>query len=429
MKEKHRFSLRIKLVIFTTVLAVITYGTSALFIYAFSGQIQAYLGISEQLYTVMVLFMGILWSGILAYFAAQMLTKPLLTLRDAAHQAADGNIAKDVQVSKSDDEIRSLGLAFNAMLASLRDIITNIEKNFDQTNQSVGAIKDSLTNAENQANTIAQTVGEIASGAENSSSSILQTAQSIEDATIVAGEVQEKAKHSRSLSQGMIGTLDQSKAIIQELVSSVQNISKEQETSLEAVERLEKNAQEVEKIISLVGEIADQTNLLALNASIEAARAGEHGRGFAVVAEEVRKLADESATAVHNISGFISNIQTDVNEVVERIQQQVKFARQEAKKGEESNTAIEKVSASVNEVAEVVGHISDLMDQQLETMEATTRQSQEVAAIAEETTAGTEEVSASIQEQSAVVQKISHLATHLEQHAESLNKQIHKFEK
>ena len=170
------------------------------------------------------------------------------------------------------------------------------------------------------------------------------------------------------------------------LIQGIQTLAKENEDSMQNVQKLEERMKQVEHIVSVVSAIASQTNLLALNASIEAARAGEHGRGFAVVAEEVRKLADESDHSARNISQLLRNMQDEVQQVAMKMTEQVKIAKEEAKRG--SYELILKEMSSVMEVADATQQISSYMNEQVSHIHQTGAQTKAVAAIAEETSAG-----------------------------------------
>ncbi|MBM7648353.1 methyl-accepting chemotaxis protein [Bacillus ectoiniformans] len=419
------FGLRKKLVLLITVLAVITYSTSGFFIYYLY---PAYFSwINEAIFTVVTLLMGIMWSGILAYFAGGYFVKPLQRLETAALEAAEGHIEHEVELPKSDDEIRTLAVAFNNMLNNLRGMVHSIEGNFSLTNDSVVKISNEASQASQKAEQIARTVDEISVGAENSAMAIQSTAESIEDVTHLAAEVQTKAKNSAVQAEAMVKDLQTNKRIFESLIQGMERLSSGNKQSLQAVKGLEDNARKVEQIIQLVGDIAAQTNLLALNASIEAARAGEHGKGFAVVAEEVRKLADESATAVSGISELIKQIQQEVDQVVQRISSQVKTVNEEADKGSAAGVAIEQMTDKIHGVADTVKLISELVDRQMSSIKITSRQSQEVAAIAEETSAGALQVTIATKEQTEVMNHIEQVILELKDQAEELKSTITQF--
>lgn len=427
-KYTYKFGLRKKLVLFTTILAIITYSTSAIFIYFLYPSLKEYLPFGEITFTIITLSLGIIWSGILAFFAAGLITKPLQKLEKTALKAAQGDIQEDVELAKSDDEIRSLGVAFNEMLSNLRGMVHQIDENFRETNEKVITISKESSFAAEQADTISRTINEISIGADNSAISIQSTAESVDDVIRIAAEVQQKAKASETISSEMVQGLHDSKKIIHSLVSGIERLAVDNQQSLQTVKRLEENAIKVEQIIQLVGDIAAQTNLLALNASIEAARAGEHGKGFAVVAEEVRKLADESAKAVQGISNLIANIQLEVQNVVKQISEQVETANNEAKKGTETNEVIEEMTKTVNDMASSIATITVLVDRQMKSIQDTSTQSQEVAAIAEETSAGAQEVASATEHQTVVMANIEGMAKELQEQAEDLKNTITRFQ-
>src|SRR5699024_632922 len=318
-------------------------------------------------------------------------------------------------------------IAVDMMFKNIQGMVHNIHSNFTNTDRAVEEMKQVVDTATQHSRAITDATNEISAGAVNAAESKQQTVEAIEEATLLAEEVQHKAETSTNKETEMLSVLSESKQVVHQLVYGIQQLAEEQALSLQDVEHLKENALEVESIITMVGEIAEQTNLLDLNASIEAARAGEHGKGFAVVADEIRILADESANAVQQISTLIGSIQNDVTNVVKKINEHVVHAQEKAEAGALTNTSIEHMSTSVTEVANEVTTIRDLVNRQLQFIQMTVQQSQEVAAISEETSAATEEVSAAVADQDKTIQDVEQLAKALSVQSEELNKQISQF--
>lgn len=379
------------------------------------------------MFTILTLLMGVLWSGILTYFASGVITKPLKKLQVSVEKAAQGEISEDAELPKTKDEIYSLSVAFNQMLGSLRQMVQNIGENFESTDQKVKEITSVSDSASIQASQVVKTINEISAGAEQSAVSVQSTAEAVDDVTEMAEQVRNHANQSHRFSTEMVKSLEDSKKVIHSLVSGINHLAGDSRDSLQSVQRLEENAREIEKIISLVGDIAEQTNLLALNASIEAARAGEQGKGFSVVAEEVRKLADESSQAVQNITGYIQNTQHEVKTVVDQMNRQVDMAETQASKGTDTNQAISQMTDSVLEMEKAIKEIADLSEKQMGKIREVAQQSQDVAAIAEETSAGANEVATSTEQQTNMINEISTIASELSKQAEGLKTTIRKF--
>src|SRR5690625_4232073 len=349
-KKRHRFSIRRKLVVFVTVLALITYTMTGIFMTFVNQYVSSIWDISEQTFLLITIILGIFWTGLLAYLAANFITKPLRQLEEVADRVSEGDLTQTVSIPKSDDEIRSLSIAFQLMLTNLQSMVTNIQQLSQNTHQSVKTIRKASTQSSTITSQINIATTEISDGAENAAQSLQTTVELVQETTQLAKEVQEKAAQSQMRSNEMAQVLKNSQSSVNNLVVGIQTIAQEQEKSLQDVQKLKNNASQVESIITMVGDIAEQTNLLALNASIEAARAGDEGSGFAVVAEEVRVLADQSTQAVQQIANLIATIQEDVNRVVENINENVILAKNESENGANNNHTIVHKSQATLEV-------------------------------------------------------------------------------
>lgn len=124
-----------------------------------------------------------------------------------------------------------------------------------------------------------------------------------------------------------------------------------------------------------------------MNASIEAARAGEAGRGFAVVAEQIKELAEESASSAEETRVMLTNSLNQV-EIGSSVADETSQFMAEM---------IEQLDAVVMEVAK----IRQVSDRQAESVKQISQAIEQVNGVVQENSATSEQVSATSQELSA----------------------------
>ena len=163
------------------------------------------------------------------------------------------------------------------------------------------------------------------------------------------------------------------------------------------VQQAMEEARVVEQISGLaqnIAGIADQTNLLALNAAIEAARAGEHGRGFAVVAEEVRKLAEDSASAVNSIQALTRQVELALDNLLENTSSILEFINKDIIKDYNS---MSEIGVQYKEDSNLFFQLTHLFNEQIERITASMREIniafESVSSIIQQSTLGTQEIS------------------------------------
>jgi len=164
--------------------------------------------------------------------------------------------------------------------------------------------------------------------------------------------------HSTSVETAQVS--ENGSKILRQTVETSNKIVADIEISTNLIEQLNKQSENIAKIVTTIGSIADQTNLLALNAAIEAARAGEHGRGFAVVADEVRTLAARTSTSTIEIEEMVAQNSNLTRQAKASMTKVSELSGENATLIEEASGIIDEILAGADHVASTVNKLLNI---------------------------------------------------------------------
>ncbi len=300
-----------------------------------------------------------------------------------ASRIAAGQLDSPVCVKEKDRE--SVLAAMCAMQEHLASMISEIRLGASSVSGCVDALKADQEALVAAAGRQAESGGAIASA--------------IEELSVSISQVAEHAQEADRLSARNTEDIEQVSRVILEATEASHRIGEVMASSATVMGHLHDSTAAISKVTKVIEDVAQHTNLLALNAAIEAARAGEHGKGFAVVAEEVRKLAESTASSTREITTIIAGVQESAEEAVstmaegralaERSAEHVQCARANMSSLQEGAAKIHENASAIRAALEEQRSASTEIASQ---MEAIARMNDESHALTRHSAGGAQEI-------------------------------------
>jgi methyl-accepting chemotaxis protein len=290
------------------------------------------------------------------------------------------------------------------------------EKLSTATEQVASAINEATSTVEE----LGKTMQTIAAGAEEAAAAAEESRAAINQIEKASDEANTQAAGSLTLVDNLYGLSRSTSEDIKTLIKGVSDAAQANFDSAKMIAELERQSEEIGKIVHAVARIADQTNLLALNAAIEAARAGEHGKGFAVVADEVRNLAEMSEKSARGIQEVVNEIQGQVKVVAVDAQTAGKKGLEEVEKAKAITEALARVEVDLNDMREGCKAIVTNAVEALRGAKEYLLGAQQIGKAAEESSTAVMESQKAVQEQSRAYTEMNEASSSLAQLAEKL---------
>ena len=375
-------------------------------------------------WTIMVFMVAALVIALaIAFFITRAVTGPLKSAVGLLGKMSDGDFSIKVppQLLTGKDEISDMSRAMATLIEKMKEMIRKMSASAQQLAASSEEMTASAQQSADASSNIASSIQQVARGGEKQVGAVNETSAVVQEISATMEEVSATAGEMAMMSERTAQAATQGKTSVDRAVTQMGDVSVGAKQAQAAAEELKASSAQIGEIVGLISTIAGQTNLLALNAAIEAARAGEQGRGFAVVAEEVRKLAEQSEQAAHQIKGLVDQNHNSISKVVGAIDlaicditQGVELVNVAGTNFGAINSQIGQVTDQVRIIAKAISEAAVGSQRIVSSIKEVENLSRDAAAESQNVSAATEEQSASMEEIAAASQSLAKLAVDLQ---------------
>jgi len=363
----------------------------------------------------------------IAIYIGRHISRPVEAIANTAKKIAAGDLTVPKIIVKNKDEVGELAASFNEMVESLRHIIRQVSLNSEQVAASAEQLTASAGQTSKATEQIADTIQEVAVATDQGVESANESTQKAEDISNGSQQIAVNAQIVTAKAMDASAKAVEGGKSAKTAVEQMNSINHTVHGLSEVVHGLGVRSTEISQIVEVITSIAAQTNLLALNAAIEAARAGEHGRGFAVVADEVRKLAEQSASSAQQISQLITLIQDETDRAVQSMEMTTREVGAGIGVINVAGESFTQIESSVNEVTEQIQEVSAAVQQMAAHAQQMVQLMKVVSEVSENVASGTQEVTAATEEQLAAMEEITSSSISLSKMASELQGVVGKF--
>ncbi|WP_395775098.1 methyl-accepting chemotaxis protein [Agrobacterium pusense] len=259
--------------------------------------------------------------------------KAIASFAGSLQRLAEGDLTCAIEAPMV-EEYESIRSDFNTTVKELSAIVRKLGANSE-------AIRIASQEIRNGADQMAATTQHHAAYVE-------ETAAALEEVSVTVSAATARAQSAGEIVRDISGGAAQSSQIADSAIGAMLDI--------------EESSKAINSILATIDSIAFQTNLLALNAGVEAARAGDAGKGFAVVAQEVRELAQRSASAASDIKGLIASSDVHVTKGVELVRETKLTLDGIVSKFGEINHHVDSIVTSAREQSAAIASIKDAVN-------------------------------------------------------------------